>query len=181
MLLTRVPPRCVSLCRSPEMIFHGHPWLLKVVRPGSPLNGEPRPTLLYMSPILLSIIFPPPGEGGDPGRRSWGWFPVPHRPRELLVLGFGLALTLVLVLVLILALVLIYLNLNLGLGLHLNLGLGLGKCLGLGVDLGLQSEVQWQLLVHRSLISNSKSTANGHAKTLVWYLSYSPTTHHNLL
>ena len=47
-LLARVPPRCVSLCRSPEMIFHGHPWLLKVVRPGSPLNEEPRPTLLYM-------------------------------------------------------------------------------------------------------------------------------------
>ena len=46
-LLARVPPRCVSLCRSPEMIFHGHPWLLKVVRPGSPLNEEPRPTLLY--------------------------------------------------------------------------------------------------------------------------------------
>ena len=47
-LLARVPPRCVSLCRSPEMIFHGHPWLLKVVRPGSPLNEEPRPTLLYI-------------------------------------------------------------------------------------------------------------------------------------
>ena len=47
MLLARVPPRCVSLCQSPEMIFHGHPWLLKVVRPGSPLNEEPRPTLLY--------------------------------------------------------------------------------------------------------------------------------------
>ena len=54
-LLARVPPRCVSLCRSPEMIFHGHPWLLKVVRPGSPLNEEPRPTLLYYH--YWSIIF----------------------------------------------------------------------------------------------------------------------------
>ena len=51
-LLARVPPRCVSLCRSPEMIFHGHPWLLKVVRPGSPLNEEPRPTLLYIKNLM---------------------------------------------------------------------------------------------------------------------------------
>ena len=48
MLLAGVPPQCVSLCRSSEMIFHGHSWLPKVVRPGSPLNEEPRPTLLYI-------------------------------------------------------------------------------------------------------------------------------------
>ena len=59
-LLARVPPRCVSLCRSPEMIFHGHPWLLKVVRPGSPLNEEPRPTLLYFDkwhPALFTLMW----------------------------------------------------------------------------------------------------------------------------
>ena len=53
-LLAWVPPRCVSLCQSPEMIFHGHPWLLKVVRPGSPLNEEPRPTLLYLFCSILT-------------------------------------------------------------------------------------------------------------------------------
>ena len=93
MLLTRVPPQYVSLCRSPEMIFHGHPWLLKYVRPGSPLNEEPRPTLLYLSICCYSVTrywtlgfsgiqLLGTASSGFGGRRGGGHVILPPTPRH---------------------------------------------------------------------------------------------------
>ena len=83
------------------MIFHGHPRLLKVVRPGSPLNEEPRPTLLYKAnkvttlttltgpQVTLAIDDLGPGDEGEyacKAENPWG-----DTTCTLLVGGFSIA------------------------------------------------------------------------------------------
>jgi len=45
--LSRVPPRCVMLWRSPEMNFPRHPRVTKLFCNGSPLNRSRRRTFIY--------------------------------------------------------------------------------------------------------------------------------------
>ena len=87
MLLAGVPPQCVSLCRSSEMIFHGHPWLPKVVRPGSPLNEEPRPNLLYIFLCILHTqwFFIP----GEMGGRDWRKLTIAPPLKQIPVVSFS--------------------------------------------------------------------------------------------
>ena len=77
-LLARVPPRCVSLCRSPEMIFHGHP---SPRAENAKINVTDEP--YFGTQIVCNYLpFSKAAKGAQGGPQQYATFERKHSPTE---------------------------------------------------------------------------------------------------